>query len=219
MSSFRITEENLWKKDFRAVVPAELLLPGTHKLEISCMGNGAVMYYGMLSYFTREQRISSAGLELTLQRRFWLIVPAQSKGTIPDRFGHSVSVRREAEERIPLNDLSSVKPGDIVEVELIPSAKNDYDYTEFADHLPAGFEYVNPKSGYISRLPSIYAEFRTAGPRFYLRNLTRGVCAIRYRIRARFDGSYTALPATGRGVYAPALRANSNDMVIKIKEK
>lgn len=219
VSSFSITEENLWKKDFRAVVPAELLLPGTHKLEISCMGNGAVMYYGMLSYFTREQRISSAGLELTLQRRFWLIVPAQSKGTIPDRFGHFVSVRREAEERIPLNYLSSVKPGDIVEVELIPSAKNDYDYTEFADHLPAGFEYVNPKSGYISRLPSIYAEFRTAGPRFYLRNLTRGVCAIRYRIRARFDGSYTALPATGRGVYAPALRANSNDMIIKIKEK
>ena len=106
-----------------------------------------------------------------------------------------------------------------MEVELIPSAKIDYDYTEFADCLPAGFEYVNPKSGYISYFPSIYAEFRTEGPHFYLRNLTRGVSAVRYRIRARFDGSYTALPATGRGVYAPALRANSNDMIIKIKEK
>ncbi len=219
VASFRITEENLWKTDFRAVVPAEQLLPGAHEVEISCTGKGAVMYYGMLSYFTREPRISAAGLELTLQRRYWLIEPAQNAGTVPGRFGQSVSVRREAEKRILLNDLSSVKPGDIVEVELIPSAKNDYDYTEFADCLPAGFEYVNPKSGYISYFPSIYAEFRTEGPHFYLRNLTHGVSAVRYRIRARFDGSYTALPATGRGVYAPALRANSNDMIIKIKEK
>ena len=219
VSSFRITEENLWKNDFRAVIPAEQLLPGVHEVEISCTGKGAMMYYGMLSYFTREPRISAAGLELTLQRRYWLIEPARNNGTVPDRFGQPVSVRREAEKRIPLNDLSSVKPGDIVEVELIPSAKSDYDYTEFADCLPAGFEYVNPKSGYISWFPSIYAEFRTEGPHFYLRNLTRGVSAVRYRIRARFDGSYTALPATGRGVYAPALRANSNDMIINIKEK
>ena len=105
-----------------------------------------------------------------------------------------------------------------MEVELIPRAASDCDYVEFRDSLPAGFEYVKPQSGVLSWHPMIYAEFFEDGPCFHLRNLPRGASSIRYRIRARFAGSSTALPATGSGVYAPELRANSSDTKIIIQE-
>ena len=173
----------------------------------------------MLSYFSQEQRIGAAGQELKLNRRYYRIATSGVSSKAPDKLGQLRDMRTDRETRIPLTDPANVKAGDIVEVELIPETKNDYDYVEFRDRLPAGFEYVKPQSGYISWYPVIYAEFATEGPRFYLRNLTRGTASIRYRIRARFDGSYTALPATGAGVYAPALRANSSDALLTIQEK
>lgn len=219
IKSFRITKENMWDGDFTAKVPPEMLYPGKHILEISCAGRGAVYYQTMLTYFSLEPRIGAAGLDLKLNRRYFRIEQESGKSAVPDRRGQLRGIRTESEKRVPLADLSSVRPGDIVEVELIAETKNDYDYVEFRDRIPAGFEYVKPQSGYISWYPSIYAEFAAEGPRFYLRNLTRGDAGIRYRIRARFDGTYTALPATGKGVYAPELRANSSDTILIIKEK
>jgi hypothetical protein len=219
IKSFRITKENVWNSDFSVRVPTEMLYSGKHVLEISCAGRGAVYYQTMLSYFSQEQRIGAAGQELKLNRRYYRIATSGVSSKAPDKLGQLRDMRTDRETRIPLTDPANVKAGDIVEVELIPETKNDYDYVEFRDRLPAGFEYVKPQSGYISWYPVIYAEFATEGPRFYLRNLTRGTASIRYRIRARFDGSYTALPATGAGVYAPALRANSSDALLTIQEK
>lgn len=219
IKSFRITKENVWNNDFSVTIPAEMLYSGKHILEISCAGRGAVYYQAMLSCFSQEQRIGAAGQELKLDRRYYRVVTSGTASGAPDGLGRLRNMRSDMESRVPLTSPAKVRAGDIVEVELIPETKNDYDYVEFRDRIPAGFEYVKPQSGYISWEPAIYAEFATEGPRFYLRNLTRGMASIRYRIRARFDGTYTALPAAGAGVYAPELRANSSDTFLTIQEK
>ena len=209
--SFRITKENVWNGPFTVSIPPELLPPGKHVLELSCAGRGAIFYQTMLSCFEEDARIGASGLELKLDRRYFRIDRIPEKSSAPDSRGTPRPVRTDSERRTPLTDHSVIRPGDIVEVELIPRTAGDYDYVEFRDRIPAGFDYVKPRSGRISWNPLIYAEFAEEGPRFHLRNLTRGDASIRYRIRARFGGIFTALPATGSGIYAPALRANSAD--------
>lgn len=216
--SFRITGANLWSGPFQVTIDPEMLYPGRHVLELSCAGRGAIFYQTMLSCFQTSPRIGASGTELQLDRRYYRIDRTEKNTSVPTSAASLRTVRSETEHRTALADLATVRPGDIVEVELIPRAASDCDYVEFRDSLPAGFEYVKPQSGVLSWHPMIYAEFFEDGPSFHLRNLPRGASSIRYRIRARFAGSSTALPATGSGVYAPELRANSSDTRITIQE-
>ena len=104
----------------------------------------------------------------------------------------------------------------VVEVELISTAKNDYDYVVFQDAMPSGFEYVNPASGWMWQWSSpMYAEYKERGAKFYLRNMARGKSNAFYRIRAQLCGKVTALPAKGYGIYAPELKCNSAQQMLQ----
>jgi alpha-2-macroglobulin len=46
--------------------------------------------------------------------------------------------------------------------------------------------------------------------------LPRGTHTLRYQLRAEAPGIYKALPATASAMYAPELRANSEDMRLEI---
>ena len=119
-------------------------------------------------------------------------------------------------KRILLKDGDTVNPGDLVEVELISTAKNDYDYVVFQDAMPSGFEYVNPASGWMWQWSSpMYAEYKERGAKFYLRNMARGKSNAFYRIRAQLCGKVTALPAKGYGIYAPELKCNSSQQILQ----
>ncbi len=216
VGSFRITKENLWNGEFRITIPAEMLPAGEHLMTISCAGRGSVFYNTMLTYFTLEEKIAPAGGEMRLERKYYELVPETETAETAGVGGRPQTLTHEKVKRIERKDLSTIRPGTIVEVELIADTKNDYDYVEFTDRLPAGFEYVKPVSGYLSWYPAIYAEFRETGPRFSQRELGRGKNSIRYRIRAQLDGIYQALPASGRGVYAPELKCNTGNAVWKI---
>ena len=161
----------------------------------------------MLTYFTLEEKIAPAGGEMRLERKYYELVPETETAETAGVGGRPQTLTHEKVKRIERKDLSKIRPGTIVEVELIADTKNDYDYVEFTDRLPAGFEYVKPGSGYLSWYLAIYAEFRELG---------RGKNSIRYRIRAQLDGIYQALPASGRGVYAPELKCNTGNAVWKI---
>ena len=219
VGSFRITKENLWNGEFRITIPAEMLPAGEHLMTISCAGRGSVFYNTMLTYFTLEEKIAPAGGEMRLERKYYELVPETETAETAGVGGRPQILRHEKEKRIERKDLSTIRPGTIVEVELIADTRNDYDYVEFTDHLPAGFEYVKPVSGYLSWNPAVYAEFRETGPRFSQRELGRGKNSIRYRIRAQLDGIYQALPASGRGVYAPELKCNTGNTQWTIGEE
>ncbi|MBR2364086.1 MAG: hypothetical protein IKA79_02685, partial [Lentisphaeria bacterium] len=82
----------------------------------------------------------------------------------------------------------------------------------------AGFEYVNARSGYLrNSFVPVYCEYGKTEARFYLRNLARGKGNITCEIRAQLPGIYTALPATGKGEYAPLLKCNTQSLLFGIK--
>ena len=135
-----------------------------------------------------------------------------------DGKGSSVKVQEENYIRKELSEGEKIRIGDIVGVELILDSGNDYDYIRLLDPLPAGFEYVNPVSGYKwNFFVPVYCEYGKTEARFYLRNLARGKGNIFYEIRAQLPGIYTALPARGKGEYAPLLKCNTESLQCIIK--
>ncbi len=219
LKQFKIDSKNMWQSEFTLAAAPEQLPAGEHKLEIEMQGQGVLYFNSMLNYFSLEDRIEPAGLEMRIRRNYYKLVPDNDAAVLAaGTKGSLQTVSVEKYQRVPMKDGDTLQPGDLVEVELVSTAKNDYDYVVLTDSMPAGFEFVNPVSGYVWnwRAP-VYCEYRERGARFYLRNMARGDSNIFYRIRAQLPGTFTSLPAAGKGVYAPALKCNSTQLQFKVK--
>ncbi len=217
--SFRIDRANMWSGDFGLALGAKELTAGRHSITLEFIGKGAAYFNLMLNYFTLEDEIKPAGLEMKIQRRYYKLVPEKAEVSAVGTRGSVQRIGVEKYQRVALTDISSLVPGDLVEVELISEAKNDYDYVVMTDPLPAGFEYVSPVSGYRWNWRSpVYCEYREREARFFVRSLARGQGNVFYRLRAQIPGAYLALPASGKGAYAPELKCNSSQDTFLVKE-
>ena len=83
---------------------------------------------------------------------------------------------------------------------------------------PAGFEPVDLRSGYTRDAPGPYVEFRDNRVVFFCRALARGRHSLSYRMRAEIPGKFSALPTRGYGMYAPELRANSDEIKLRVTD-
>ena len=102
---------------------------------------------------------------------------------------------------------------------MIIESKNDYEYIIFEDMKPAGFEASEVRSGYNGNALNAYVEFHTEKVCFFVRTLARGKHSVAYRVRAEIPGSFSALPTKASAMYAPELRANSDEFKMTIKDK
>ena len=130
--------------------------------------------------------------------------------------GQVVDRKVEKFVREPLDNLSVIKSGDLVEVELEIESKNDYEYLVFEDLKAAGFEPVEVRSGYNNNEMGAYVEYRDRKVCFFVQRLARGRHSISYRLRAEIPGKFSALPTRGYAMYAPELKANSDEIKLVI---
>ncbi len=210
---------NLFDFDNRLVLNADFLTPGKHEIKIEKQGKSPVYFNSYLSYFTLEDYIKKAGLEIKVARKFYKLEKADKKTIVAGSRGQVIKQKTEKYKRIPLENPGMVKSGDLVEVELVMDSKNDYEYVVFEDMKAAGFEPFDLVSGYSPNGPGAYREFRDEKVVFFVRSLKRGRHSISYRLRAEIPGEFSALPVKAYGMYAPELRANSNEKKLKIFEK
>ena len=124
----------------------------------------------------------------------------------------------EKYRREELNDLATLKSGDLVEVELEIDSKNDYEYLIFEDMKAAGFEPVEVRSGYGGNAMGAYMELRDNRVSFFIRTLARGKHSVAYRLRAEIPGRFSALPARASAMYAPELKGNSDEIKLQIAD-
>ena len=105
-----------------------------------------------------------------------------------------------------------LKSGDMIEVELVLDAKNDYEYVVFEDMKPAGCEPVEVRSG-PGEGAGVYSqmELRDEKVAFFISHLPQGTRAVRYRLRAEIPGQFHALPTNGYAMYAPEVRCLSDE--------
>jgi len=221
-----ITKENLFTFDNSFVIEGDALSSGKHKLELRKRAakdgaNAGPLYHNAyLANFTLEEFITKAGLEIKVEREYYKLVQdkeatkavAGSRGQVVDQ-----SVIKYNRER--LENLAEVNSGDLIEIELKIESKNDYEYVMFEDNKAAGCEPVTVRSGYTRDGLGAYVEFRDEKVTFFMRRLARGTHSVSYRVRAEVPGKFSALPVHAEAMYAPELKANSDEMKLRIGER
>jgi uncharacterized protein YfaS (alpha-2-macroglobulin family) len=214
----QVNAENLFTFDNKLVIEGEKVTTGKHKVEFKKSGTGPLYWNAYLTNFTLEDPITKAGLEIKVERKFYQLVAVDK--TVKDRGsrGQAVDKKVEKYERKPLENLATLKSGDLVEIELEIESKNDYEYILFEDMKAAGFEPVEVRSGYNGNDMGAYVEFRDERVVFFVRWLGRGKHSVSYRLRAEIPGLFSALPAKASAMYAPELKANSDEIKMKITD-
>lgn len=83
---------------------------------------------------------------------------------------------------------------------------------------PAGFEPVEVRSGYNGNALGAYVEFRDNRVVFFARTLARGKHSVAYRMRAEIPGKFSVLPTKAAAMYAPELKANSDELKLGVED-
>ncbi len=191
---------------------------GAHTLTIRKSGRGPLYFSAYLDYFSLEDFITSAGLELKVERRVYRLKEVDKKLKAAGARGEPVDKKVQKYEREPLANLATLKSGELVEVELEIESKNDYEYLVFEDMKAAGFEPVEVRSGYTGNALGAYVEFRDQKVCFFVPSLARGRHSVSYRLRAEIPGRFSALPTRAYAMYAPELKANSDEIKLRVAD-
>ncbi len=213
-----IDAKNLFTFDNKLVLTGDAVETGKHLLEVRRKGTGPVYFNAYVTNFTLEDFITKAGLEVKVNRKYYKLTRADKEEKVQGSSGQVVGQRAEKYVRTELPNLSVVKSGDLVEVELEIDSKNDYEYLIFEDPKAAGFEPMLVRSGYNGNDMGAYVELRDDRVSFFVRALARGKHSVSYRLRAEIPGKFSALPTRGYAMYAPELKGNSDEIKIGIDD-
>ena len=219
-----ITAATLFGFNNKFVIEGDGLTAGEHVVELRTkpLGKSEIsnpLYFNAyLTNFTLEDFITKAGLEVKVNRKYYKLTPVEKKVNVAGSRGQVVSQKVEKYERTELANLDKLKSGDLVEVELEIDSKNDYEYLLFEDPKASGFEPVEVRSGYNGNEMHAYVEFRDERVAFFVRALARGQHSLSYRLRAEIPGKFSALPAKASAMYAPELKANSDEIKLAIED-
>lgn len=218
LKAVEITPQTLFDFDNKVVLEGANVPAGKHTVELKRKGQGPVYFNGYLTNFTTEDFITKAGLEVKVERRYFRLTKADKKIQVAGGHGQVVEQKVEKYDRTELANLAQVTSGDLVEIELVIESKNDYEYLVFEDMKAAGFEPVELQSGYNGNALGAYVEFRDNRVAFFVRQLAQGRHSVSYRMRAETPGSFSALPTRGWAMYAPELKANSDELKIRVED-
>jgi uncharacterized protein YfaS (alpha-2-macroglobulin family) len=214
----KIDASNLFSFDNKLVLKGDAIESGKHTLEIKRKGAGPVYFNAYLTNFTLEDFITKAGLEVKVNRKYYKLTRIDKSIKAPGARGQALDQKVEKYQRTELPNLSALKSGDLVEIELEIDSKNDYEYLIFEDPKAAGFEPMLVRSGYNPNDMGAYMELRDDKVCFFVRRLARGKHSIAYRMRAEIPGKFSALPTRAYAMYAPELKGNSDEIKLAIED-
>ena len=221
-----ITAENLFSFDNAFVMTGEELTTGPHRLEIRKKSidpskpSGPIYFNGYLTNFTTEDFITKAGLEIKVERKYYRLNQVEDANSkVQGSSGQVVDQEVLKYKREELVNLSEVTSGDLIEIELKIDSKNDYEYVIFEDFKAAGCEPVDLRSGYTRGGLGAYVQYRDEKVAFFMRRLARGTHSVSYQVRAEVPGKFSALPTHAYAMYAPELKANSDELKLKVQDR
>ncbi len=218
VKTVEITKDNLFAFDNKLVLTGADVKDGKHTVEFRKKGKGPLYFNAYVTNFTLEDPITKAGLEIKVNRKFYKLVELDAKEMAEGSRGQAVGKKVLKYKRVDLKNGDALKSGDLVEIEMEIDSKNDYEYIMFEDMKASGFEPVDVRSGYNGNDLGAYMELRDERVSFFVRQLARGKSSVSYRVRAEIPGKFSALPTKASGMYAPELRAKSDEFKIGITD-
>lgn len=213
-----VTPETLFSFDNQFLLTGDAIESGAHEIELRKKGTGPLYFNAYVTNFTLEDFITKAGLEIKVDRKFYKLIREEKSADVAGSKGQAIKQNVEKYRREELPNLSTLKSGDLVEIELEIDSKNDYEYLLFEDMKASGFEPVEVRSGYGGNDLGAYMELRDERVAFFVRQLTRGKHSVSYRLRAEIPGKFSALPTRASAMYAPELKANSDELKVQIED-
>ena len=219
VKTVKIDKDNIFSYDNKFILKGKGISSGKHNVEIRRVGEGPVYWNAYLDYFSLEDFITKAGLEIKVERKYYKLEKVEKTIKVQGARGQAIDQKVEKYERQPVANLATLTSGDLVEIELVMQSKNDYEYIIFEDMKPAGFEPTEVKSGYNGNDMGAYVEFRDEKVCFFVRRLARGKHSLSYRMIAEIPGKFSALPTKGFAMYAPELKANSDEIKLNVIDK
>ena len=182
-------------------------------------GKGRLYINGLFNAYTTQDPLPAAGLNLTVKRNCYRVVPASQITADTPLQGKRITKGGRDELLVPLADGDTVDSGTEIEVELVFTARHDCEYICTTDPRPAGCESTLPLSGYgFGDHVSYYQEPRDEESRFYFNWIPKGEHTITYRLRAERPGFFRNMPTVVEAMYAPELRGNARESSLKIDE-
>jgi uncharacterized protein YfaS (alpha-2-macroglobulin family) len=218
MKTVAINKDNLFTFDNKFILEGNAVATGKHTLQLKKSGHGPVYFNAYLDIFTLEDFITREGLEIKVQRKIYRLIKVDKKIKDVGSRGQAVDRKVEKYIREELQNLASLKSGEKVEVELVIDSKNDYEYIVIEDMKAAGLEPLEVRSGYNGNEMRAYVEFRDEKVCFFVQRLARGRHSLSYRLRAEVPGKFSALPTRAYGMYAPELKANSDEIKLIVTD-
>ena len=215
----RYSPQNIFTARNRFLVPAEDLRPGEQVLKIRKNGSGPLYFNAYLQYFSQQDFIPAAGLEVKVQRRTYRLIREDEQSSTAAAGGRAQSVRRERYRRELLPPRAVVQSGELLEIEMLLESKNDYEYMLLEDHKAACCEALELRSGYGDNSLNAYQEFRDDRVAMFIPLLPRGKHTLSYRLRVEASGEFSALPTKLTGFYAPELQANAEEQKISVESE
>jgi uncharacterized protein YfaS (alpha-2-macroglobulin family) len=212
----QVNRQNLFSFDNKFVLFGDAVETGEHTVELRRQGGGPVYFNAYVTNFTLEDQIAKAGLEVRVNRKYYKLTKADKQVAVAGSRGQAVLQKVEKYDRTELENLATLKSGDLVEIELEIDSKNDYEYLLFEDPKAAGFEPVEVRSGYNGNELGAYLELRDDRVALFVRALPRGKHSVSYRLRAEIPGRFSALPTRASAMYAPELKGNSDELKLQI---
>ncbi len=212
--------ETLFETDGTLVLNAAQIASGDREIVLKTTGANPLYYNAYLEFFTLEDPIEKAGLEVKVERRYYKLVPKKdATALVEGGRGQAVAQRVERFEKIALNSGDSVASGDLIEVELILESKNEYESILLEDRKAAGYEPVETSSGYNGNNLGAYVEYRDDRVCFFASRIPQGRTTVSYRLRAETPGRFSALPTRVEAMYAPELKGNSDEFKANVLDR
>lgn len=119
----------------------------------------------------------------------------------------------------PVNDNTSLKPGDKVRIRIELRTDRDMEYVHMKDMRASGFEPVNVFSRYRYQDGlGYYESTRDAATNFFFDYLPKGTYVFEYDVRVSHYGDFSNGVATIQCMYAPEFTSHSEGIRVKIKE-
>lgn len=179
--------------------------PGVNTVTLLRDGAPVTGYYAAtFDVYNRDENVKGVGGDVKVSRTYTLL----GKPAAP-------SERMSASTEYGM----AVESGIRVRVDLEVKANKAVEFLLIEDLKAAGFEAVALKSGpELCEYRCAHVELRTDRVAFFLSQLPVGVTKLSYELRAEAPGRFHALPARVEAMYAPELRATSDEMRLEVRD-
>jgi len=206
--------------------PTGVLKHGKNTITLNKQGEGTLYANATLTYFLQKDSESISKIKdkgITVERDYLALKP------VFDEDGKVIYKKTPIEE-------TSLTSGTDVLVKVKINSKEDLEYVLIEDPIPAGFEFIRDKSGYLIEGEEAYSggnyyrsyfrwmnqahtEYRDNRYAIVLTRLNSGEYEYSYIMKAQIPGTFEVNPAVVQLMYYPEKRGFSDFEEIEVEEK